>query len=122
MAKSPEINRTAWTVEEYLASEGYTVNELELALVKLYAQADFIEWEGRLPGEQYSGEEVLHIDQGIAKMVAGQHHRDNRHLLRELMKKLTEEREGPADMSRGRKGVCTALTRAREPYAAGTQR
>jgi hypothetical protein len=46
MAKSPEIKRTAWTVEEYLASEGYTLNELELALVKLYAQADFIEWEG----------------------------------------------------------------------------
>jgi len=89
MAKSPEINRTAWTVEEYLASEGYTVNELELALVKLYAQADVIEWEGRLPGERYSREEVHHIEQGLTKMVAGQHDRDNRHLLRELMKKLS---------------------------------
>jgi hypothetical protein len=89
MAKTPEMPRPSWTVEEYLAAEGYTLNELELALVKLYAQADVIEWEGRLPGEQYSGAEVHHIEQGIAKMVAGQHDRDNRHLLRELMKKLS---------------------------------
>ena len=65
------------------------MKELERALVTLDAQADCLEWEERLPGERYSREEVHHIDQGIAKMVAGQHDRDNRHLLRELMKKLT---------------------------------
>ena len=83
MAKSAQIQQTSWTVEERIAYLGYTLTAIEMALVKLYAQAEFIEWEGRLPSEQYTGDEVKHIHVGWAKMEAGREQRDQLTLLRE---------------------------------------
>jgi hypothetical protein len=68
---------------EAITSMGYTLTDLEMALVKLYTQAEFIEWEGRLPGEQYTGDEVRHIQGGWAKMEAGREQREHLALLRQ---------------------------------------
>jgi hypothetical protein len=84
MANTPDIQRTHWTVSERIAYAGYTLAPLELYLVTLYARARFIECEGRFPGETFIGDEVHHIDFGLAQMWEGEEERNARQLLRDM--------------------------------------
>jgi hypothetical protein len=76
--------RDIWTVEERLAYRDYVLDPLEMALVKLYAKARFIEVEGYLPPDDYyRGKEVRHIDMAFDQMWEGKDERDRRQVLRE---------------------------------------